>query len=103
MNTEIKKVSRYFLNAVLAATLLLSCTNSDPFYQNYDAECVIGKRYTIYGVKSDNPFEPQAVATVIITDKMNGYVQYCWDYDYKKPDKVTFSRSCKEFIESTLR
>lgn len=100
---KLRTSSRYFINAVLAAVLLLGCKDDEnPFYKrNYDAECVVGKRYTIYGPKSDNPFEPQAVATVIITDKMNGYVQYCWDYQYQNPQKTLFTRSCKEFIEAT--
>jgi len=49
---------------------------------------------------SDNPFEPQSVATVIITDKVNGYVKYCWAHDYEKELKAEFSRTCKQFIEA---
>lgn len=69
---------------------------------NYDSMCIVGERYLIYGVKfhQDNPFEEQTKADVIITAKQNGYVQYCWSWDYKKQDKVLFTRSCKEFVEA---
>ena len=104
------KKFRIYSSAVLAAMLLLAAVlfagcseNKQTVFQsrNYDAECIIGKQYIIFGVKSENPFEPQAVATVIITGKQNGYVQYCWNYDFKKNNKVLFTRSCKEFIEAS--
>ncbi|CAB4140539.1 hypothetical protein UFOVP402_40 [uncultured Caudovirales phage] len=89
---------------LLAVVFFVACSeNKQPVFQsrNYDAECIIGKKYIIFGVKSENPFEPQAVATVIITDKQNGFVQYCWDYDFEKKHKVLFTRSCKEFIQAS--
>jgi len=88
---------------LIVAFFITSCSDSPTSVftpRDYDSECVVGKKYVIYGVKSDNPFEPQAVATVIITDKVNGYVKYCWAYDYGKESKTEFSRSCKQFIEA---
>lgn len=111
------KKLRLLPSAVLAANLLLAvvlfvgCSEktqqeseiTKPVIKvrNYDAECIIGKQYIIFGVKSENPFEPQAVATVVITGKQNGYVQYCWNYDFEKKGRVLFTRSCKEFIEAS--
>ena len=69
---------------------------------NYDSLCIIGKRYIIYGYKFDknNPFDIQPKSDVIIVNKVNNYVQYCWYYDIDKIDKCLFSRSCEEFIKS---
>ncbi len=60
----------------------------------------IGKTYVIYGYKSKNPFEKQAKATVKITRIKQGYVEYCWHYEYKNKNNTRFSRTCDEFIES---
>ena len=60
----------------------------------------IGKTYIIYGYKSKNPFEKQSKATVKITRMKEGYVEYCWHYEYQHKNKTTFSRTCEEFIES---
>jgi hypothetical protein len=59
----------------------------------------VGATYKICGPHEKNPFEKQGKATVIITDKKAGYVQYCWDYEVNDPDRTLFSRSEKEFIE----
>jgi len=64
-------------------------------HENYDSECVVGKKYTICSELFDkgDPFNPRH--TVVINDKMKGYVQY---YEYGNKDKITFHRSCEDFI-----
>jgi hypothetical protein len=103
--------SLLWIAVILSIILLTGNTNYHPIYKphvvsektiNYDSPCVVGKRYIIYGHKfdKDNPFEEQPKADVIITDKQNGYVRYCWYYDINKPDRCLFTRSCKQFVES---
>lgn len=63
--------------------------------------CIIGKTYTLYsslGHPDGNPFDPQTIATVIIVNKKNGYVQYCWANEYKDSNRTLFSRSCEDFV-----
>lgn len=78
---------------ILLATMLCSAIEHPPI------KLCVGKKYKICGPKEDSPFEKQARATVIITAMKQGYVQYCWDYEYNSRHRTLFSRSEKEFIE----
>jgi len=89
---------------LIVAFFITSCNDSSTSVftsRDYDSECVVGKRYMVYGPKSSNPFEPQAKADVVIMEKLNGYVKYCWTHDYGKEGVTWFTRSCKEFIDNT--
>jgi len=79
------------------------------FYLNGSAQQVrcsdlrIGKTYVIKGIKEKDPFASQAKATVTIINIKQGYIQYCWHYDYKRKNITTFSRDCEGFIEMVNR
>ncbi len=77
---------------------------------DYDKSIIVGYTYNLclrtshIQYPSDNPFkESQSViterkATVIVEEKRSGYVKYCWDYDYGKPDHTSFSRNYEDFM-----
>lgn len=61
-------------------------------------DLVVGNNYTICSPKDNNPFEERTVANVIITEKRDGFVQYCWAHEINKPGKMLYNRSCKDFV-----
>lgn len=79
-------------------------------YTDFDKAIIVGNTYKLCSpaiyIKADpdNPYDedindPGGNATVIVEEKKNGYVKYCWDYDYKKPNHASFNRSYPEFME----
>jgi hypothetical protein len=83
---------------LLIFLFLFSCTNVKE-QEPVKYKLAVGATYKICGAKNNNPFEKQPKATVIITDIKQGYVQYCWDYEYDSPERQLFSRSEQEFVE----
>jgi len=59
----------------------------------------IGHKYTLLGYKPKSPFEKRPKATVRITRIKEGWIEYCWHYEYDRKDKTLFSRNCEEFLE----
>jgi hypothetical protein len=85
------------MKIVLIFLMVLSCNSEQKEVPT--CSLAIGSTYKICGPNNNNPFEKQAKATVIITDMKQGYVQYCWDYEYDRTDRTLFNRSVKEFID----